>query len=187
MKTINATLKGTTPLLIHAFAPDFGQDEVVKKKSAKGHGTPREQIEKTTWKDEDGTIWMPSLWPKGSMMSCASEYKLPGTRKSLKSVLGGAVIPCEEKLYFIEKYSIDDCEIDSRPVVIQRARIMRHRARLETWSVVFNFELDEEIIPSDVIHEVLTDAGRRAGVGDFRPQKGGMFGKFQIVKFEVNN
>ena len=100
-------------------------------------------------------------------------------------MIGGAVIPTDEKLPFLEKSKLENIEVDSRPCVIQRSRIMRHRARLEHWSFEFSLQIEEEIIPVDTIHEMLTDAGRRAGIGDFRAAKGGPFGRFQITSWKV--
>lgn len=185
MKTVEVTIKGVSPLIINRFKENDEQPEAVKKSTKKDYGTPREQAEATPYRDEkDGKLWLPTIWITGTIRTVASDYKLPGTRKSVKSVSGGAVVPVEEKMYFIEDYSLKDIEVDSRPVVIQRARIMRHRARLEKWSVTVQLQVDEEIIPLDHVHQILNDAGRRAGLGDYRPQKGGPFGRFSVTKWK---
>lgn len=184
MKTFTVKIKGISPLLVNRFKE---QDEVpvtMKKAGKKDYGTPREQAEKTAYADDDGKIWVPTSWVKGALATVASDYKLPGSRKSVKSVIGGAVIPCDEKSYFTEQYKIKDVEIDSRPCVVQRARIMRHRARLETWELGLSLEIEESILPTENVHEMLVDAGRRAGLGDYRPSKGGPFGRFQITEWK---
>lgn len=185
MKTINVELTGISPLLINRFKE---QDEIPAglTKGKKDYGTPRHQAEQTPYFDaKTKKLWIPSSWIMGTINTIASDYKLTGSRKSLKSVSGGAVVPCEEKIYFQEDYKVKNIEVDSRPVVIQRARIMRHRARLEKWSLNFNLEVDETIIPVDQLHQVLNDSGRRAGLGDFRPPKGGPFGRFNVTKWKV--
>lgn len=128
---------------------------------------------------------MPWSWISSCIRSVGSDYKISGSRRSVKSVSSGAVTLNAEKLYFVEGYSIGDVEIDSRPAVVQRARIMRHRARLETWSLAFAIEIDDEILPLAQVHEILSDAGRRSGLGDFRVEKGGPFGKFQITAWNI--
>ena len=186
MKTIEVTIKGVSPLLINRFKENDEQPEAVKKSTKKDYGTPREQAETTPYRDEDTKdLWLPTIWLSGTIKTVASDYKLPGTRKSVKSVSGGAVVPTEEKMYFNEKYKLKDIEVDSRPCVIQRARIMRHRARLEEWSVTTQLQIDETILPVDHVHQILNDAGRRAGLGDYRPQKGGPFGRFQVTEWKV--
>lgn len=185
MKTVDVVITGISPILINRFKE---QDEVPAKtkKGKKDYGTPRHQAEQTAYCDEETTLlWVPSTWPKGALSSVSSDYKLTGTRKSVKSVIGGAVIPTEEKLYFKEKFKLKDIEVDSRPCVIQRARIMRHRARLESWTLEFSLQIEDEILGLDTVHEMLTDSGRRAGIGDFRAAKGGPFGRFAVTSWEV--
>ena len=181
MKTYQATVTGVSPLLINRFKENDEHVEAVKKATKKDYGTPREQAEATAYRDEkDQRLWVPSTWISGAIRSVASDYKMPGTRKSVKSISGGAIVPVDEKCYFIEGYAVKDVEIDSRPVVIQRARIMRHRARLEKRSFSVCLEIDNEIIEPENVHRILSDAGRRCGIGDFRPNKGGPFGKFLL-------
>jgi hypothetical protein len=186
MKTIEVTLQGVSPLLINRFKENDEVQPKMKKAGKKDYGTPREQAEMTAYQDEaTGKIWMPSSWIKGAIQTVASDYKLPSSRKSVKSVSGGAIRPVEEKLYFLEDYVVSNVEIDSRPCVVQRARIMRHRARLEAWSVRVSLELENDIIDEDSLYQMIVDAGRRAGLGDFRPQKGGPFGRFLVSEWKV--
>ena len=179
-----AKIQGATPLLIRGFEAGFGQDDVVKKRIATRYGTPREQAEKLLYIADDGKIWIPTSWFKGAITACSSEYKLPGSRKSLKSVIGGVVVTPNETTFFTEGYTAKDVEVDSRPAVVQRARIMRHRPRLEKWSVGITLQIDDEIVPPETIHDLLVDAGRRAGVGDYRPNRGGPFGKFKVTEWK---
>ena len=186
MKTVTVTLKGKSPLLINRFKEQAELTDAIKKSGKKDYGTPREQAEQTAYHDKrTKKIWIPSSWIIGSIMTVASDYKIPGSRKSVKSVAGGVIVPCDEKIYFKGALTLAKIEVDSRPVVIQRARIMRHRARVEKWEVTFSIEIDESILPVDSVHDILSDAGRRAGIGDYRPQKGGPFGRYQITKWTV--
>jgi hypothetical protein len=189
MKTITVVIEGISPLLINRFKENDEIVDAMKKNGKKDYGTPRKQAELTAYADEPRTekslLWIPSTWVMGSIATVASDYKIPGSRKSVKSIYGGCIIPTSEKLYFLEKHKLGKVEVDSRPVVIQRARIMRHRARLEKWSFSCDLELDDSLLPVDSMHQLLTDAGRRSGLGDFRPPKGGPFGRFKIISWTV--
>lgn len=185
MKTVKVKIEGISPLLFNRFKESSEMPPTMRKNTKKDYGTPRVQAEATAYKDDNGKLWMPSSWVKGAMQTIASDYTLPSSRKSVKSVLGGCVRPSEEKLYFLEKYTIKNIEVDSRPVVIQRARVMKHRARLETWSIECFLEIEDDILPIENVHEILGAAGRRSGFGDFRPQKGGQYGRYQIVGWEI--
>lgn len=183
MSAFTITIEGISPLLINRFSESSEIPKTMKKSNVKDYGTAREQAEKTLYADEDGRAWIPSSWIKGAISTVSSDYKLPSSRKSVKSIIGGAVIPLTDKVYFEEKYKVKDCEIDSRPVVIQRSRIMRHRAKFEQWTLTCDLDIHEDILPPDDVHQMIGDAGKRAGIGDFRPQKGGPFGRFQIVSW----
>lgn len=185
MKTVTIRIEGVSALLINRFKEESELPTKITK-GKKDYGSPRFQAEATAYCDaKTKNLWIPSSWITGAIKTVASDYKLSGTRKSLKSVSGGAVVPIEEKIYFKEKYKLKDVEVDSRPVVVQRARIMRHRARLENWTLEFSLEVDESIVPTDQLHEVMNDAGRRSGLGDYRPPKGGPFGRFIVSKWTV--
>lgn len=188
MHTYQLTIEGLSPLLIHAYNPDFGVEQKVEiKKKEKDYGTPREQVEKCLYLDKDGQVWVPTSWIKGALISCASDYKLPGSRKSLKSVIGGVFIPVQEKMYFDPPLYKQNIEIDSRPVAIQSSssKIMRHRGRVENpWRLSCEVRIITKIVPAEQVLELLNDVGLRAGIGDFRPNRQGSFGQFQVVKWE---
>ena len=184
MKTIEVKITGVSPLLINRFKETDEEPEAVGKHK-KDYGSPRHQAEQTAYYDKKTKkLWIPSTWISGAIKTVASDYKLKSSRKSVKSVSGGAIIPLADKIYFSEGYKLKDIEIDSRPVVIQRARIMRHRARLEKWALKFTLQIDETILAPKFVHEILSDSGKRAGIGDYRPNKGGPFGRFNVTSWK---
>lgn len=186
MKTIEIEIQGISPLLMNRFHEENEITKKMRKKEKKDYGSSREQAEKASYFDDSTKfLFIPSEWIKGTLKSVSSDFKLPSSRKSVKSIIGGAVIPLEEKIYFKEQYKLKDIEIDSRPVVIQRARIMKHRPKLEKWNLLFNLMFDDSLLDESSIHEMLSESGRRSGIGDYRPQKGGPFGRFQITKWKV--
>lgn len=71
-------------------------------------------------------------------------------------------------------------EVDSRPVVMQRGRVMRSRPKFENWGLTFDVVVTEEEIREDTIKEILKYAGNFIGIGDFRPK----FGRFEGVEFK---
>lgn len=61
---------------------------------------------------------------------------------------------------------------------------MIHRPMLPEWELEFNIIFDDSDIPPEVLKNVLDWAGQFSGIGDWRPNKGGKYGKFMITKFE---
>lgn len=74
--------------------------------------------------------------------------------------------------------------IDRRPVVVGKARILRCRPSWNNWQMRVALEIDVAILRPEHVLESLSLAGRIIGIGDYRPEKGGGFGRFkcEIIK-----
>ena len=67
------------------------------------------------------------------------------------------------------------------PVVVQRSRIMRTRARFDLpWFVDARIYGDDELVDLQKLTTWLDIAGQRIGLGDWRPEKSGSFGRFCV-------
>lgn len=67
------------------------------------------------------------------------------------------------------------------PVVVQRSRILRTRARFELpWKVSAEIYGDSELVDAEKLTTWLDIAGQRIGLGDWRPEKSGAFGRFRV-------
>ena len=67
----------------------------------------------------------------------------------------------------------------SVPVVVQRARIMRTRAKFDTpWTIRATVDVDDELVDKSQLLAWLDIGGRRIGLCDWRPEKSGMYGRF---------
>lgn len=72
------------------------------------------------------------------------------------------------------------------PVVVQRNRVLRTRARFETpWSVEAVIETDDDLVDQERLTTWLDVAGRRIGLGDWRPEKSGVHGRFSVASIEA--
>jgi len=59
-------------------------------------------------------------------------------------------------------------------------RVQRCYPRIDTWSGVAIIHILDEIITQDVLARTLTAAGSFIGLGRFRPQVGGFYGRFSV-------
>ena len=64
-------------------------------------------------------------------------------------------------------------------VVVQRSRILRTRAKFDEWGATFIVEVDDELVDQEQLVTWLDIAGRRIGLGDWRPEKSGHYGRFE--------
>lgn len=70
------------------------------------------------------------------------------------------------------------------PVVVQRNRILRTRAKFDEWELTFHLDTDNELVDKEQLESWLDIAGRRIGLGDWRPEKSGDYGRFEVVSVE---
>lgn len=73
-----------------------------------------------------------------------------------------------------------DYTIDRRSVVIGKARVLRCRPCWKNWRMRLALEIDTAILQPVQVRESLALAGRIKGIGDYRPEKGGGFGRFRV-------
>ena len=81
----------------------------------------------------------------------------------------------------------DRWRVDSRPVVIPstKGRILAHRPMFDDWSLEFAVQLDETMLGAKFLRNIIDDAGKRIGLGDFRPACKGPFGRFVVTQWEI--
>ncbi len=114
--------------------------------------------------------------------------KSSGRRKIGKSSARGLLAGLMKVLPDKIPLGTDKYEIDSRGVVIGRARVIRHRACLPEWTLNFEILYESDVIANpNIIREILEEAGYRMGLLDYRPQHLGPFGTFTVTKFEAEN
>lgn len=179
MKTIDVTIKGITPLLMHRFPTD-GADEPSKRRP----GVPDwKQEAKFALYENGGELYQPAEHLERALTAAGANFKIAGKRgKTYSSLIGSTVDIMPDTIpHKIQKY-----EVDSRPVVVQRARIMRYRPRLDNWELSFQLRLHDDQLPTSVIKEVLDYAGLYVGIGDYRPSRKGKYGKFTVTEFNEN-
>ena len=67
-----------------------------------------------------------------------------------------------------------------------KGRVMRYRPIFKKWKLEFNIDIEDEIDPN-AVKEALEIAGKYVGIGDWRPEKKGKYGKFQVTSFQEVN
>ncbi len=188
IKSGSAVVEGLPPgILMHRFS-EWEEAEEEVRAIRQDKGTTRERAERSAYRNDDGTLYAPSTWFFRSIIEVGGYYKQRGSRKSLKYVIPAAVIiPADIiPLVDLEGSPVKDFEVDARPVVIPatKGRIMAYRPKIEVWRATIPMEVDTTIIDLDTAHQLLEDAGRRQGVGDFRPEKKGPFGRFKLINWD---
>jgi hypothetical protein len=187
MKLVNVAIRGDTSLLQHRFS-ESAEAAPSTRKMLVNHGTPREQAEKVTYRNGQG-FYHPGAAIGRLIREAGSGHKLRGSRRSAKFVVPSCVLVMEDKIDLLNgdgKSHLKDYEVDSRPVTIPstKGKVMRHRPRFDQWSMQFTLRINEDILPVEFVQQLLTEGGQQIGIGDFRPEKSGPFGTFQITSWQ---
>ena len=62
---------------------------------------------------------------------------------------------------------------------------MRTRAKFDLpWSCTFEADVDDELVSREHLERWLDIAGRRIGLGDWRPEKSDTYGRFELESME---
>ena len=63
---------------------------------------------------------------------------------------------------------------------------LRYRPEFRNWSMILNFEFDAQALTQPTILNLVQRAGFGVGLGEWRPEKGGEYGRFEVdVNFET--
>jgi hypothetical protein len=190
VKTFSVEIKGTTALLQHRFG-EAAEGEGVKasRNILVQRGTPREEAQKVVYQLPDGgSFYFPGAAIARLLREAGGNHKLKGSRKSAKFVVPAAVLVLDDGIVINngDGKPANGFEVDSRPVVIPatKGRVMRHRPRFDVWSAKFSLRVNDGVLPPDFVQQLLTEGGQQIGIGDYRPEKGGPFGTFNVAEWK---
>jgi hypothetical protein len=184
MKTFCVTITGIAPLLQHRFDDAAALEEGTRAVHVQKED-PRTIAERNAHRTTEGSLFLPGAAIARLLREAGGAHKQRGSRKSLKYIIPAAVLVLEDEIVLRDPHGtpLTEFEVDTRSVVIPstKGRVLRHRPRLNSWGAEFSLEIDETVLDPTTVHQLLTEGGTRVGLGDYRPEKGGPFGRFQVV------
>lgn len=190
---IKVTISGISPLLMNRFTEE---NEVAVSGGTSVNfrgdkGTPRQQAEPKRYADREGRLYIPgpnifSAIIAAGIFHKAGKSKLTTQRTSL--IPAGLIVDdlvCS--LTDADGKPLTDWEVDSRSVVIPSTggRIMAHRPRLDKWNTSFSVDVDTSMFGENLVRSLVDDTGKKIGLGDYRPQRKGPFGRFVVSGWQA--
>jgi len=176
---IKVQIEGTTPILFNRF-----RDTAIEGKSKKRTGALAEtEIEDKLYLDEKGNPQLPSVYLKNSITEASKQFKIVGKGKSTYSKLVASTVDIEPFMIDLKSGKYEVFRISAvNPMT--KGRMMTERPKYIKWKAEFEIILNDPAVPVSVINEILEHSGKYVGIGDWRPEKKGMFGKFMITSFK---
>ncbi len=189
-------IEGTVPIIHHSAA---GLDpllpiNVQKQEITSKRGSNRTAADDARLRELEtiGSLWLDGD-DKPTIPASALRAVIETGARKLKQgpqVREGLVVTETRFTYDYERYGKTLEELGkstqfTTPVVLNRNRIMRTRARFDQpWECTFELDCDDELASMEHLERWLDIAGRRIGLGDWRPEKSGQYGRFKTASIE---
>jgi len=188
VKEIKVVIAGTKPLLMHRFTDEAQLKATAGTSSsiANDRSPAHAQAEAALYTDEKGTIGIPQPNILRCIIDGGKFHKVGRTKVTTqKSSLVSAAVDIDP--LFVPLKHEAPWRVDTRPVRIPATggRILRHRPCFEDWSLKFTISLDTSILSVDLLRQIVNSSGRMIGLGDFRPDTKGPFGRFEVNEWKV--
>ena len=191
------TIRGTSPIIMHNGAAGLdtrSPANLEKAGIAKKRGSNRTEADDLRLRELETqtAFWLNSAGtpevPAAALRACIET----GARKVKQGpqVREGLVIESVDAFHYdFEKLGTTVEQLSKTTqftvgVVVQRSRILRTRAKFDAWGVTFTIEVDPELCDKEQLLNWIDIAGRRIGLGDWRPEKSGHYGRFGVEKIE---
>lgn len=175
---VRVTIQGSADMLFHRWNVEAID---AKSKASKNSAAKKsDNVESYVYRLDNGELALPGEYLRQSIIHSAKFRQDPRSpRKSAMDLFKAGIV----SLTPLASLGVKDWDyLDIRRVMIQRAGVSRVRPAMRAgWKADFDLMVHiPEYIDRNSLREVIEQAGRLIGVGDFRPT----YGRFGIINFE---
>ena len=163
------------------------------------HDTPKpdkethDDYEKRTWRnkcttDDEGNVVIPAMAFKQALDGVAKRMgiQIPGKGKATytKHFVGGVICEADVPIPY-NKDTIPSITISANSDGVRGSgkRVSRTFPQVPEWKGTARFVVLDDTVTTEIFEKHLTEAGRFIGIGRFRPEKGGLNGRFRPTAF----
>ena len=178
---LTTKIEGVSPLIEHKWSEkaltmlrDKHAGIKVKNREARD---PEAEFHSAYYKCEEGSYGFPAGGIKQCLINAA--HKDIGLEKTLlrKSLF---IIP-DDTINNLCAFETDDPVMREDIVRIgQGSTDLRYRPEFRNWSMIIRMEFDSMSLTQNTILNLVQRAGFGVGLGEWRPEKGGEYGRFQV-------
>jgi len=180
IKTLEVTIKGKTALIYHKWSQK-AKDMILskqQKKASKGREirNPKQEYKDSFYYNEKGDI----AFPAGSIKKA-----IVGAARSVDDVamtqIRGAIFVLGDDDNLI---NVDYKKKEMREDMVRIGRgsaDLRYRGQLKGWSMKLKIEFNANVFSAEQVMNLLETAGFSQGLGEWRPERNGDYGKFTCM------
>ncbi len=179
LRRIEVPIIGVSALIVHAWSHKAKEQMLAKqmKKATAGKQAkdPQQDFEESIYRDERGRFAFPAVAFKAAAVDAAvaMDFKKTNLRQSFHiegewvQLLGDEPTPREDMV----RVGMGTADI-------------RYRAQYVRWGCVLPITFNETMISAEQIINLFEAAGFGIGIGEWRPQRDGQFGRFRVARAE---
>ena len=183
MKNLKVTFRGTTPILLNSCAtvnPLHPISIERKEYTSKRKKTEEDLIKlaeldflASMYYDKEIGVYIPAENIEATIINGGKNNK---KGKDIQKYC--RVKDFKVQLNYGENLNIDELKkrmiefSDTRAVVVNRARVMKTRARFNNWEITFNYSYNEDAIDLKEVVSAIEYAGEYVGLCDYRARYG---------------
>jgi hypothetical protein len=180
IRKIRAIIKGTSPLITHAWSQKAKQmmlDKQMKKATkAKEAKNPEQDYLDSLYVLPDGDGYgFPSIGFKAAVVRAGTYADFHMT-----FLRGAFHIPGE-----LVRIEGNPTPREDMVRLSGKVADIRYRAQFVDWAAEIPIQLNESALSMEQLANLLVIAGFAVGVGEWRPEKNGQYGRFEIVNLEA--
>lgn len=183
MRKVTVTIQGLSP---------YSQSRM--------HDTPKldkerpDEYEARTWRekmttDVNGMVVIPAMAFKQALPVAARKLgtQIPGRGKSTYTKYFEADVICiADAPIGIHKDDVPSRAINCNSDGVRGSgkRVKRLFPQVSQWATVADFMIFDDTVTEQVFEQVFAAAGMGVGIGRFRPENGGLNGRFKAIQFD---
>lgn len=181
IKTITVKIRGISPLIVHNF-----DEKVRREMEDKQQGKAKTEKHKTRVPENDfeGAKHKSPLGWEGFPANGFKKAMIRGAKMT------GLVMKDSQMALFVKA----DCDQTQLVKINGECRMrtdmvrvgmgtadVRYRPEYLNWSATLNIEFNEGLVSREQIVQMIAAAGYGCGIGDWRPERGGDYGRFELA------
>jgi hypothetical protein len=194
MRTLTVKLEGTTPLSFSRY-----HTEPWKTNATGSKAETHEEYDTRTWRSklhvlEDGSVYIPPMALKGAMEGAAgyNPTKKKGSATWTRNLTASVVI---QDSIVIDGVKAKDVESETLPMTSdgkpsrysKGSRVARTFPLIRSgWKADATLIVLDDTLPQSVVEQALGDAGVFVGIGRWRAENRGLYGRFRVVSKKWN-
>jgi hypothetical protein len=176
LATVEVLLIGDSPLIVHAWSNKAKEmmlaKQMKKAKQAKEAKDPERDYQESLYPVIDGSHTFPAVGFKAAMVSACrfvENMKMTSARGAFH-ILGEYI-----------KIQGEPSRREDMVRVGMGTADIRYRAEFKTWKALLTISYNQSAISAEQIINLLNVAGFGVGVGEWRPERDGSYGRFHVA------